>query len=100
MPRGDLSGAWLFGADLSGAHLERANLSSAHLDGANLAGVHLERAPLVNAHLEGAILSGVSLEGAKYLADARLEGAEANERTRWPKDFDWEAAGVMKLYSS
>jgi len=93
-----LPGAHLEGATLPDAHLEGATLLDAHLEGATLGDVHLEEANLGYAHLEeanllDAHLEGASLEGAE-LRGAHLEGALADERTVWPEEFDWRAAGI------
>ncbi len=100
----DLSGADLEGANLLNVDLEGADLSGAHLEGANLVGADLERADLHGADLEGADLGSAHLEGANLgdadlegadLVGAHLEGALANERTIWPEEFDWRAAGIV-----
>jgi hypothetical protein len=89
VPRGDLSGAHLAGAqldmaNLSGARLARVDLSGASLAGANLSGAQLggvdlsrawlEKTDLAGARLGGADLSGALADGAD-LSDARLGGA-------------------------
>jgi uncharacterized protein YjbI with pentapeptide repeats len=90
-------------ANLLDAHLEKAKLGDARLEKANLRGAHLEEAYLLDAHLEEASLGGAYLEGASLhgahleeasLAGAHLEGALADERTVWPEQFDWRAAGI------
>jgi uncharacterized protein YjbI with pentapeptide repeats len=88
--RGDLSGAWLVGAqlananlsgakldgaDLSGAQLANANLSGAKLDGAKLSDAQLDEANLWGARLDGADLSGAQL-GEADLSGAELRGAD------------------------
>jgi hypothetical protein len=75
----DLSGADLYGADLSranlyGANLSRANLSRANLYGADLSRADLSRANLSGADLYGSDLSGSDLSGAD-LSRANLYGA-------------------------
>src|SRR6266511_179612 len=84
----DLHAVDLRHANLVRAHLERASLWDAHLEGAYLGDAHLEEANLLDAHLEGASLEGAELRGA------HLEGALADERTVWPEEFDWRAAGI------
>ena len=64
VPRADLAGAYLGGANLEGAHLEGADLEGAHLEGANLQGAHLAGATLLGANLERANLHGAYLEKA------------------------------------
>jgi uncharacterized protein YjbI with pentapeptide repeats len=76
-------------------HLERAGLRGAHLQGARLEGAHLEGAQLENALLDGARLAGANLEGAN-LWRTRLRGSIANDKTKWPTDFDWRGAGVRQ----
>ena len=75
VPRADLGGADLLGANLyravlSGANLLGANLGGANLSGANLLGANLSGADLLGANLSGADLLGANLLGANlYLAD-------------------------------
>ncbi|NIQ08561.1 MAG: pentapeptide repeat-containing protein, partial [Gammaproteobacteria bacterium] len=76
----NLSGATLYGADLSeanltGANLYRANLSEANLSGADLTRANLYRANLSRANLSEANLSGADLTRA-YLSGANLSGAD------------------------
>jgi hypothetical protein len=59
MSRGDLSGAFL-----PGAQLREANLTGAQLRGANLSGAVLSKANLTGAQLRGANLAGAVLDGA------------------------------------
>ena len=61
LSRADLSGAYLFGADLSGADLSRADLSGAYLFGADLSGADLSGAYLFGAYLEGANLASARM---------------------------------------
>ena len=75
MPKPDLRGKDLRGADLSWARLEGADLTFAGLEGADLSSASLEGANLTGARLEGADLTGARLEGAD-LSSARLEGAD------------------------
>ena len=70
----DFSGAYLSGADLSGAYLSGAHLADASLRGADLSGAHLADAHLVGASLRGATLGDAYLHRA-YLSDADLRGA-------------------------
>ena len=82
--RANLSGAYLFeanlsGADLSeaylfGANLSEADLSRANLFGANLSEADLSRANLSRANLSRANLSRANLSGAD-LFEANLSGA-------------------------
>jgi uncharacterized protein YjbI with pentapeptide repeats len=58
-PYANLSGAYLFGADLS-----YADLSNAYLYYADLSGAHLYNADLSNAYLSYANLTGADLTGA------------------------------------
>ena len=71
----NLSGAYLRGADLSGACLLEANLSGAYLSGADLSGAYLLEANLSGACLLEADLSGAYLRGAN-LSGADLRGAD------------------------
>jgi uncharacterized protein YjbI with pentapeptide repeats len=89
----DLSLEDLSGADLRGANLADADLHKATLHRTNLAGATLRGASLSKARLEGADLRGADLRGA-LLITAKLTGAVANSRTRWPWGFDPQTAGV------
>ena len=73
--RADLSGADLFGANLSGADLSGADLFGANLRDANLRGADLRRANLSGADLRRANLRGADLRGAD-LRRANLSGAD------------------------
>ena len=75
LSRADLSGADLYGADLSRANLSGANLYGAYLSRADLSGANLSRANLSRANLYGADLSGANLYGAD-LSRANLSGAD------------------------
>lgn len=72
LSRADLSGANLFGADLSRAHLSGADLSEADLSEANLSGAYL-----YGARLSGADLSEVDLSGAYLSASQRARARDA-----------------------
>jgi hypothetical protein len=75
----NLSGADLIGADLRGAYLYEAYLSGADLSGADLRGAYLIGADLRGAYLSRANLSGANLREANlrgaYLYEADLSGA-------------------------
>jgi hypothetical protein len=99
MPTGDrgvldLQGTDLRKANLAAVHLKQASFGNAHLEGAWLYGAHMETVDLIKAHLEGAQLFGADLERT-ILLHAHLKGAMADEATRWPAGFDWQAAGVL-----
>ena len=71
--------------NLEGANLYGANLVRANLEGANLVRANLEDANLVRANLEGANLYGANLEDAN-LYGANLEGANLELCARWTDD--------------
>lgn len=112
----DMRGAVLVGANLMGADLTNANLSGADLHDAIMNGaimrmallhrVNLAGCDLIWADLSKATLSEATLTGARLgwanLSDADLTGADLagayyNAYTRWPDDFDPEAAGCIKV---
>jgi uncharacterized protein YjbI with pentapeptide repeats len=71
LTRARLTGARLWGIDLTGA-----KLAEARLDGADLANALLAGASLANAHLDKADLTGgVAAQGANFL-NASLQGAD------------------------
>jgi hypothetical protein len=82
--------AHLEGAYLEGASLREAELQGAHLEGADLG--HDDQLDLDGAHLEGAHLEGAHLTGAKKLEQAYFTGATYDEKTDWPRGFDYERA--------
>lgn len=95
--RPDLSGANLFGADLTEADLSGADLSNANLMKADLSGVDLGEANLFGAKLAGATLSGANLFGADlteadltqaHLSQADLTQAHLIEANLTWADFD------------
>ena len=113
--RADLRGADLRGADLRRADLRRADLSDSNLSGANLQGTNLieanllradlnrtdlYRASLFLANLSGANLSGADLRRADLrradLSGSILENAIYNEKTQWPKDFEYTESGAIR----
>lgn len=75
----DLSKAYLFKGNLSGANIERSNFSEANLSGANLSGAVLTESILYDVNLSGADLSGANLCRANLevanLSEANLSGA-------------------------
>ncbi|PWU54182.1 pentapeptide repeat-containing protein [Micromonospora globispora] len=84
----DLRGARLVEADLRDADLSEADLREANLRKVDANGAVFRRSDLRLADLRGADLSTANL------VEARLDGALASERTRWPAGFDHVAAGV------
>lgn len=75
----NLSGAYLYGANLGGVDLGYANLEGAYLEGANLGDADLYRTNLSSAYMYGTNLSGANLTEAclsgANLTDANLSGA-------------------------
>jgi uncharacterized protein YjbI with pentapeptide repeats len=90
LPRALLQGADLTNANLQNAVLRRADLRDADLGGANLGDADLE-----HCDFRGAILGGVDLRGARF-ADARFQAARDTSSTKWPKQFDPSAHGVIR----
>lgn len=122
----DLTSARLDGADLSGADLRGATLRDAHFEGTNLSGANLEGQDLSvlwglsNTNFKGANLRGLKgglhvtvtkcdfrradLRGAHlagpgfdYVKTCDFRGARYDDRTRWPKGFDVDGAGAVKV---
>jgi uncharacterized protein YjbI with pentapeptide repeats len=79
-----LRGADLTGKDLSGADLAGASLRGARLIGANLTGADLRLADVTGADFRGADLSGADLSGALFLAQAQLDAARGDLRSKLP----------------
>jgi uncharacterized protein YjbI with pentapeptide repeats len=78
------------GADLAGARLRRARLGAADLRGAWLMGADLRDADLrladlIGADLREADLRGADLGGALFLAQAQVDAARGDARTRLPE---------------
>ncbi|MFI9776346.1 pentapeptide repeat-containing protein [Streptomyces sp. NPDC051956] len=85
----DLRGAKLVATDLRDADFTETDLREANLRKADAQGAVFRQADLRMADLRG-----TDLRTADLLA-ARLSGAVASERTRWPVGFDHSAAGVV-----
>ncbi|MEU6004019.1 pentapeptide repeat-containing protein [Streptomyces sp. NPDC047197] len=85
----DLRGAQLTETDMRDADFTEADLREASLRKADAGGAVFRRADLRLADLRGSDLSTADL------LQARLTGALASERTRWPAGFDHAAAGVV-----
>ncbi|NEY35324.1 pentapeptide repeat-containing protein [Streptomyces sp. PRKS01-65] len=85
----DLRGARLVLADLREADFTEADLREANLRKADARGAVLCRADLRLADLRGVDFSTADLAGA------RLTGALASDRTRWPAGFDAASRGVV-----
>ena len=74
LTRTNLAGADLSGADLTRAQLTLSQLSEANLEGADLTGAYIEGAELMHTNLAGADLTGTNLADAD-LKNANLAGA-------------------------
>ncbi|MFC9316193.1 pentapeptide repeat-containing protein [Streptomyces nigra] len=85
----DLRAAKLVETDLRDADFTETDLREANLRKADAHSAVFHRADLRMAALRGTDLSTADLGGA------RLTGALASERTRWPSGFDHSAAGVV-----
>ncbi len=86
----NLSGACLIETNLTRAELIGVNLRDAQLDGAELTGALLDRAVLrgarlVGADLTGAWLDGADLTGARSLTQEQLEAAHGDAATTLPE---------------
>ena len=96
-------------ANFVDAHLEMADLSDTNFRGATFAGRSAGGGPCKSASLRGCWLYGADFREAVFVVkdrDARfegevvgagLEGAFANEQTKWPAGFDPKKAGVIVL---
>ncbi|WEH18115.1 pentapeptide repeat-containing protein [Streptomyces sp. VNUA24] len=82
-PRIDLSSADLHGVAISHADLANASLKDAHLEHSTLSQVSLRGADLRDTDLTGAHLIATDISNAIY-----------DSSTRWPDNFDPNAAGA------
>lgn len=109
-------GEFLFGAQLAGANFKRADLYSASFTEANLDGANFEGAQMQGANLTDTSCVGTSfrnadlgrdsfggstrLQGANLtkaiLNRAKLEGAEYDDRTLFPKGFYPASHGMVE----
>lgn len=94
-----LSDVDLRGAFLRGGHFERARFRRTHLEGAHFEGAYLQDAKFRDAHLEGA---NFQADNDLQLPAAHLDGAEFpnarwDRRTKWPPNFDADAAGCRRI---
>ncbi|WP_329565982.1 pentapeptide repeat-containing protein [Streptomyces sp. NBC_01361] len=85
----DLRGSKLVATDLRDADFTETDLREANLRKADAQGAVFRHADLRMADLRGTDLRNADL------LEARLTGAVASERTRWPVGFDHSAAGVV-----
>ena len=72
--------------------LENMDLSGANLSSANLSGANLSGASLICTVLIGSFLTNVNLRDVKDLS-----GAIYNDETQFPKGFNPEARGMVKI---
>ena len=90
-----LSGSDLSGCNFEGCGLQGANLSEALLNGASLRNADLGYDNLGgSANLCGADLSGANIDGCSFI------GARFDSKTRFPKSFNPEAAGMKAVQES
>lgn len=99
LDQADFSKASLRGADLRQARLDETDFSGADLAYANLTdaiflAVEFNEANLRVAKLRNVALGGVDLSSA-HLEEADLSGATYSRDTKWPPNFDPEAAGAV-----
>ena len=85
----DLRQARFDDTDLTGADLAYANLTDAILLAVEFSEANLRKATLGNVALGGVDLSKAQLEGAD------MDGATYSRDTKWPPNFDPEAAGAV-----
>jgi uncharacterized protein YjbI with pentapeptide repeats len=95
--------------DCQAANFERASIQASFLAHANLRKANLRSAVLRGAVLYGADLRGADLKGADLskagfydpkLPKAKLKGAKADNRTRWPKGLRLVTLGKPEFSSS
>ena len=72
VPRGNLAGADLEGADLEGVNLEGANLEGVNCQDANLEGTNFQDANLEGTNFEGANLANANFVNAQINNDTRF----------------------------
>lgn len=82
--RAQLIGAQLQRSNLKGANFREANLNLADLNGAILLDANCRRTNLCAADLRNSILKAVI-----------FEGAECDSETKWPRNFDPRAVGLV-----
>jgi hypothetical protein len=100
----DLSGSYLYEANLAAANLSHADLQdslpvAANFAKSDLAGADLAGADLTGADLAGADLTGADLKGVLYNAKSEyvynLQGSLVIEKpTRWPPGVNPQAEGA------
>jgi uncharacterized protein YjbI with pentapeptide repeats len=81
---------------LANARLREASLSYARLGGAALVYADLRDTDLMEADHRRSHLGGATLCGARYLQNAKLEGALYDGTTRWPPGFDASDHGARR----
>lgn len=88
-------GADLIGAKLKGADLRYQSLRGAYLIAADLRSADLRMADLIGADLRDADLRGADLRGSLFLAQAQINAAKGDARTKLPPSLmrpeHWQA---------
>jgi len=92
----NLKGAKLWLSNLQGANLRGANLQDADLSMTNLQGANLQNADLSMTNLQGANLQDADLS-LTNLQEADLQGAEYNDATQFPRRFNPEERGMVRV---
>lgn len=102
----DLNGADFSVSDITGGNLQGSELRGANFENANLTDVRFPHSDLRAARFQGANLKGLYAASARFegadLAGAildkpNLERATFDDKTKWPKGFDADKYGAVKI---
>jgi len=83
------------------ANIKNANMQKCRAFGCNFTGADSRSANLNEANVNGANFSRYKLQGSvmtcKDIAMAIFKNATYDDSTIWPKDFDYDKAGCLKV---
>lgn len=97
LPGADLRRARCAGADLRDAILWGASMRWADCAGADFRGASLRRVDCAGADFGGADFRGASLKTGCLGTGADLRGAKYDDGTAFPRSFDPEARGMVRV---
>lgn len=101
LSRADFSNSKLCDGSLQGSNLQDASFEKADLSGVEFHEADLRKANLRGAKLKRARFSSARLEGADFtdavFSDSGLSRATFDDNTKWPKGFEPEKYGAVKI---
>lgn len=101
LSRADFSNSKLCGGNLIGSNLREASFEKADLSGVGFREADLRKANLRGAKIKDARFPKARLEGADFtdadISDSDLSRATFDDNTKWPKGFEPDKFGAVKI---